>query len=102
NFLGQTSVKFGTAPAPNIRCLRFFCFFGIDDLEVVTAPPQGSNSATVDVTVTAAGGTSAPNTADQYTYGATPRPSVTIVSPNSGPTGTTVFITGTSLGASSQ
>jgi tRNA A-37 threonylcarbamoyl transferase component Bud32 len=58
----------------------------------------GTGAGTVDITVTTAGGTSHPTTADRFTYTA-PRPAISGVSPNGGITsgGTTVTITGTGL-----
>ena len=58
--------------------------------------PAGS-AGTVDVTVTTPGGTSATSSADQFTY--TAAPTVTAVSPTSGPGsgGTSVIVTGTDL-----
>jgi hypothetical protein len=64
----------------------------------VTSPAE--SAATVDVTVTATGGTSALNApADQFTFTTPPAPTVTVVSPASGSTagGTTVTITGTNF-----
>ena len=57
----------------------------------------GRNSGTVDVTVTTPGGTSATSSADHFTY--TAAPTVTAVSPTSGPGagGTSVTVTGTNL-----
>ncbi|MFN3878694.1 MAG: putative Ig domain-containing protein, partial [Brevundimonas sp.] len=57
-----------------------------------TAP---AGTGTVDIRVTTGGGTSATSATDQYTYVAAP--TVTAISPSSGPTtgGTTVVITGT-------
>jgi parallel beta-helix repeat protein len=64
--------------------------------QIVVTSPAGVAGA-VDVTVVTAGGTSAIVTADQFTY--IPAPTVTGISPSSGPVagGTTVTITGTSL-----
>ena len=64
--------------------------------QIVAVAPAGSAGA-VDVTVTTAGGTSAASLADRYTYAGPP--TVTGVSPTSGPTlgGTAVTITGTNL-----
>jgi hypothetical protein len=61
--------------------------------------PAGAAGAVVDITVTSAGGTSASSAADQFTFAATPAPSVTIVSPNSGSTagGTNLNVTGTAF-----
>ena len=61
--------------------------------QITATSPAGTG--TIDVTVTTSGGTSATTAGDQFTYvGA---PTVTAVSPASGPTsgGTTVTITGT-------
>jgi hypothetical protein len=66
-------------------------------ITVYRSPAQGTNPNTVDITVTAPGGTSPASTADHFTFGAPVVPTVTAVSPNSGPAtgGTTVDITGT-------
>ena len=63
---------------------------------VATSPAGGVG--TVNITVTTAGGTSTTSASDQFIYVAAP--TVTTVSPPSGPTvgGTTVTITGTNLG----
>jgi hypothetical protein len=64
---------------------------------VVTATAPVGNLGTVDITVTTAGGTTATSAADKYTYVVPPVPTVTGVSPASGPStgGTTVSLTGT-------
>ena len=64
---------------------------------IVVASPSHA-VGTVDVTVTTAGGASATSSADQFTY-YVPAPTVTILSPTTGPTlgGTTVTITGANL-----
>src|ERR1019366_7555265 len=61
--------------------------------------PAVATSGTVDVTVTTPGGTSATSTADQFSYQSAASPTVTGISPTSGPTtgGTSVTITGTNL-----
>lgn len=70
-----------------------------DSVIVVLAPPA-AGPGTVHVTVTTAGGTSASTSADQYTYGSAPTPTVSAIGPVSGPIGTTVFVTGSGfLGA---
>src|SRR5207248_5935231 len=87
NFTNATGVSFGSNPASS---------FTVDSATQITATtPAGTG--TVDVTVTTAGGTSATNAADQYTYVAAP--TVTGVSPSAGPTasGTSVTITGTNF-----
>ncbi|MBT0770667.1 IPT/TIG domain-containing protein [Kineosporia sp. J2-2] len=85
-FTGATSVAFGGVSTTS------FTVSGDTQL-VVTAPAQAVG--TVDVVVTAPGGTSATSSADRFTYYAVP--TVTAVSPASGPTGagTVVVITGT-------
>jgi len=94
NFLfsiaAPTTVKFGTTGA------GVFPFS--DNLIVIgSAPAEGSNPTTVDVTVATAGGTSATSAADLFTYTATPIPVITAVNPSSGPAGANVYITGTGL-----
>ena len=63
----------------------------------MTATAPAGNLGTVDITVTTAGGTTAISAADKYTYVIPPVPTVTGVSPNSGPIpgGTSVSLTGT-------
>ena len=84
SFLGATAVKFGATAATS--------FTVNGDTSITATSPAGTG--TVDVTVTNSGGTSTTGAADQFTY--QPPPSVTGVSPNSGPTagGTVVSITG--------
>ena len=86
---GSTMVKFGTGMAG--------AGFVFSDTLLQVTSPSGSPAASVDVTVTTAGGTSLTGNADKYTYPASASPSVTIVSPASGPAGTTVYITGQGL-----
>jgi hypothetical protein len=64
------------------------------DSQITATAPAGA-AGTVDITVTTAAGTSATSSADQFTY--VSAPTVTAVSPNTGPTGgsTSVTITGT-------
>jgi len=90
NLTGATIVKFGTVPT------TFFPVSGTQISALAPSEPAGA----VDITVTTPGGTSAVNTpADQFTFAAPPPPTVTTVTPSSGPTqgGTTVTITGTNL-----
>ncbi len=87
NLSGATGVSFGGA-AGSITA---------DSSTSVTATsPAGSG--TVNVTVTTKGGTSATSSSDKFTY-VTPAPSVTEISPTSGPAagGTSVTITGKNL-----
>ena len=92
---GASSVKFGSVAATGVA---------VNSDTSVTATAPAGQAGVVDVTVTAPGGTSAVNGNDLYTYTPPPTPTVTNVSPVSGPTtgGTSVTITGTALtGASS-
>ena len=87
NFSNATAVTFGAAAATT---------FTVNSATQITATsPSGSN--TVDIRVTTAGGTSAISAADQFTY--IPAPTITGISPASGPTagGTSVTITGTNF-----
>jgi len=87
NFNGVTAVKFGTINATS---------FTVNSATQITAtaPFLPANSVcTVDVTVTACGGTSATSPADHFTYNVVP--TVTGVSPSGGSDGTSVTITGT-------
>lgn len=81
-----TTVKFGTKAGSHVSC---------SSTTTCTAVSPSGTAGTVDVTATTAAGTSATSSADQFTYlGA---PTVTAISPASGPTagGTTVTISGT-------
>ena len=85
-FTGATSVGFGgTSANPQS---------GVTDTQLVVVSPGGTG--TVDVTVTTPAGTSPANANDQFTY-ADSKPTVTAVSPTSGPAtgGTSVTVTGT-------
>ena len=84
-FLGTTAVQFGGTAATS---------FTVNSATQITATaPAGTG--VVDVTVTSATGNSAISNTDQFTYAAAP--TVTGVSPNTGPAsgGTNVIITGT-------
>ena len=59
NFTGATAVKFGTVAAST---------FTVNSATSITAPAPAGAAGTVDVTVTATGGTSATGSADQFTY----------------------------------
>ncbi len=85
---GATVVKFGSADATGVEVTS--------ETTITALAPAGSG--TVHVTVSTPGGTSATSGADEFRY--VPPPTVTGVSPNAGPTagGSTVTITGTSLG----
>ena len=95
NFSAGSTVKFGTVAATGVTVVS---------ATSITATSPAESAGTVDVIVTAAGGPSAVNQpADQFTYSVPPAPTVTGVSPNTGPTtgGTTVTITGTNFSAGS-
>ena len=84
NLSGATAVKFGSKPANSFNV--------VSSTQITAVAPSGSG--TVDVTVTAPGGTTATSAASKYSYGA---PTVTGLTPTSGPAigGTSVTITGT-------
>jgi alpha-tubulin suppressor-like RCC1 family protein len=91
SFSGVTAVKFGEANATSVDV-------GSESSITAVAP---AGSGTVDVTVTAAGGTSATSSADRFTYEVGPceekvSPTVTAIEPHGGPVGggTSVRITG--------
>src|SRR5207249_1495557 len=88
DFTPGAAVSFGSTPATSVSVLS------ANQLSAV-AP---SGSATVDITVTTADGTSATSTADQFTYGSACNTCATLssISPTSGPAagGTTVTFSG--------
>ena len=87
---GASLVDFGSTAAAS---------FTVNGDTSISAVSPLAAAGTVDVTVTTAGGTSASTTSDQFTFVAAP--SVSGVSPNSGPVsgGTSVTITGAHLTA---
>jgi len=88
-FTSATAVNFGPSnPAT---------FSVSNDTTIVATAPATITLGPVDIKVTAPGGTSATTTADQYTYVTPSPPTVTAVSPNGGPGGTSVVISGTNL-----
>jgi hypothetical protein len=90
HLLGASKVSFGEAPATELN---------VSSATEITVKSPAHAAATVDVTVTTAGGASALSAADHYTYVTPPAPIVTAVSPALGSTvgGNTVKITGTNL-----
>ncbi len=85
NFNEVAAVKFGSTAAAGWK---------VDSPTSLTAQaPPGTG--VVDVTVVSSGGTSAPSSADRFTY--VPAPTVVSLEPTTGPTGTRVTINGTSL-----
>jgi hypothetical protein len=93
NFVGTSSVDFGTVPSGAITINRY-------GTKITTIAPSES-AGTIDIRVTAVGGTSDISTSDQFTYLA---PSITLVSNSMGPTrgGTRVRLSGTGLGGASS
>ncbi|MDE1995949.1 MAG: IPT/TIG domain-containing protein, partial [Rhizobiaceae bacterium] len=87
NLTGATSVTFGGTAAN----------FTVNSATSITATAPSKSVGTVDVIVITPGGTSTTSDSDQFTYIAVP--TVTSISPTSGPTagGTSVTITGTGL-----
>ena len=87
-FTATTGVRFGTTPAARVT---------VNSATSITAVSPRAPAATVDVTVTSAGGVSATNAADQFTFVAAPV--VSALSPNRGSVlgGTAVTITGLHL-----
>ncbi len=77
-------VKFDTTSA---------VFSFIDTTTIVAVAPSHT-AGTVDVTVTTPGGTSPNTAADDYVYTGSTAPVITLLSPASGPVGTTVIIAG--------
>ncbi len=94
DFTGASAVSFGTTPAHD---------FTVDSATEITAHSPES-SGTADVTVTTSGGTSAINAPTDWFTFSVPSPTVTTVSPASGPTvgGTSVTITGTNFTGATQ
>jgi hypothetical protein len=91
NFTGAYSVLFGSTPALTIQ---------VNSDTSITAVSPLAPAGTVDITVTTFNGVSAFSLADQFTYtSGAGTPSVTSLSPSSGPAsgGTAVTITGTGL-----
>jgi hypothetical protein len=88
-FSGVTAVTFGAVPATS---------FVVNHAGQITAVSPAQGAGTVNVRVTTGAGTSPIAAANQFTYVTSP-PTVTSVSPNSGPTsgGTSVVITGTNF-----
>jgi len=86
NFINVTAVKFGTTNATN---------FTVNSTTQITATSPTETAGVVDIRVTAAGGTTATSSADQFTYMSL-APLITGISPSSGyiAGGTTVTLTG--------
>lgn len=101
---GGTSVTITGTNLSDVTSVRFGGTAGgitsKTSTQIVATSPAGS-AGTVDITVTSPGGTSATNGSDQFTY--VNVPTVSGVSPNSGPTGggMTVTISGSNFVAGS-
>ena len=89
NFAGATAVRFGAIAATS--------FVVNSNTQITATAPAGTGGASVNITVTTAGGTSATAPANRYGY--VDPPTVTGVTPNAGPTSgsNSVTITGTNL-----
>ena len=87
NLNGTTAVNFGATAATS---------YTVNSATQITATSPAGSTGTVDITVTTPGGTSTTGASDQFTYTGPP-PTVTGVSPSSGPAGTSVTITGTNF-----
>ena len=89
NFTGATAVNFGTTAGTGLVVNSA--------TSISITSPAGTSGTTVDVTVVSSNGTSATGPADKFTYEGVP--TVTGVSPNTGPTtgGTSVTVTGTNF-----
>jgi IPT/TIG domain len=83
-FTGASAVKFGSTPAASFKASSWTS---------ITAVSSPGTSGSVDVTVTVPGGTSLTSSADLFRF---QPPTITSVTPNSGPMagGTSVTITG--------
>jgi hypothetical protein len=95
-----TGQGFTTASAVTFGGTNAASYSVISDTQInAVTPPHAAG--TFNVIVTSPGGTSFPVVADQFTFEATP--TVTSISPTSGPTtgGTTVTLTGTNFGPDS-
>ena len=91
DFLATSAVMFGSTAATNVQI--------VNASSIVATPPAGA-AGIVDVTVTTPIGTSATSKADQFVY--LPAPTVTYVTPRTGPPngGATVTITGSGFSVS--
>ncbi|MGA2704102.1 MAG: IPT/TIG domain-containing protein, partial [Isosphaeraceae bacterium] len=85
------TVDFGPTAATNVTV--------VSATSITADSPAGTNGNVVDVTVKTATGTSATTPADQFTYGTAATPTVTAITPATGPAAgvTLVTITGTNF-----
>ena len=89
-----TGTNLNTTSAVNFGSTAATGYVVNSETQITATAPSGS-VGTVDITIITAGGTSATGSSDRFSY--SPAPTVTGVSPSTGPTdgGTTVSITGT-------
>jgi hypothetical protein len=94
NLSGATAVSFGSVAATDVEVV---------DASQVTCVSPAQGAGPVDVTVTTSGGTSATSANDQFTYVVPAPPTITSITPSSGPAagGTSVTIAGTNLSGAS-
>jgi outer membrane protein assembly factor BamB len=87
NFTGVTAVRFGSTSASSFIVRSTTAITAVSPMSLATG------AGTVDVTITASGGTSALSSKDHFTF----RPTITGISPNAGTQagGTRVTVTGT-------
>jgi hypothetical protein len=92
NFIAGASVTFGGVSATNVT---------VTNATTLTCQSPAGSTGAVDVVVTTTNGSSTTSTADRFTY--VVLPSVSAISPNSGPIagGTTVAVNGTGFTAAS-
>lgn len=90
NFSGVTEVDFGPGHPAS---------FTVNSATSITVGSPAESAGTVDITVRNSSGTSATSTADRFTFVSFSPPTVTAVSPGTGPTsgGTVLTISGTNL-----
>jgi hypothetical protein len=96
NFIDATAVSFGPANTAST--------FSIVNTTTIVATAPSGQLGTFDVQVSNPDGASATNSADQFTYTTASVPTLTGISPNSGPStgGTVVTITGAGLSDASS
>ena len=84
-----------TTTAVSFAGVQAAAFNVVNDTSITAVVPMLSNAGTINVIVSAAGGTSAASVGSQFTY--VPRPVLSGISPTSGDFGTLVTLTGTYL-----
>lgn len=86
-----------TASGTTVRFDGIVAIHSFVDSEMLVAVAPAHSAGVVDVSVTTPGGTSPNTIADDFTYTGASVPVVTLLSPASGPIGTTVTIAGSGL-----